>query len=264
MDPASYLNERVAAWGPYFSSAVRSLAVPDTSGIDLIPIGSGVLIWQRGARYVLTAAHVAEAFPGHAVYVGTNTSWIELPHPFYKTNPPRGKDRRSDQLDFAFAPVRDQAAESLDGCHFLDASETSPDEHVIFTPPHRSKYTVFGYPLNRFDMSYPTRTSYPKNIAFTGAIASRDEYKTLGLTVDGHIVIECDQDRVSSKKGVHSGPKLDGVSGGGIFRMPSLETIGNVARPRLAGVVIEHDRRHRLLVATRLGTILAAINTVYS
>lgn len=140
----------------------------------------------------------------------------------------------------------------------------SPDERVIFTAPFRSKYTALGFPLNRFDMSFPTRTSSPKNIAVTAAIASREQYSALALTVDAHIVLDFDQDNVVGPMGIQSSPKLDGISGGGVFRMPALELVGSTAPPLLAGLVIEQHRQQRLLVGVRLGVILAAINSISS
>ena len=233
--------------------------MPNATGIDLIAVGSCVLLWHRGNRYLVTASHVLDIYPGHAIYLGTNTAWVEIPGPFRQTTSSKG---RADAMDFAFAPVSEESASKLDGCHFLTGDQISPDERVIFTPPYRSKYTAFGFPLNRFDMSYPTRTSYPKNIAATATVGSREQYSALGLSVDGHIVLEFDQDAVVGPKGPQSSPKLDGISGGGVFRMPALETVGSAEPPLLAGVIIEQDRKERLLVAVRLGVILAAINSI--
>src|SRR5665213_4409320 len=79
--------------------SVRPLAVPDSTGLELIPAGSAVLIWHRGTRYILSAAHVVELYPECAYYLGTRSTWIELPRPFrVPPVPPGGRD--NDPYDF--------------------------------------------------------------------------------------------------------------------------------------------------------------------
>ena len=259
MDTNEYIRARVASAGSYLASSVRTLAVPINNGMDLEPIGTCVLVWYRGNRFILTAAHVLELYPGHAVYLGTNTAWIEIEGPFRITVPPVG-GREEDPFDLAFKLVSSDLASRLDGCHFLTADQYLIRDEVVYDPPFRNKYLALGFPLNRFDMNYRARISQPKSLAFTGAIAPLTDFRRLKLNPLTHILLEGDLDKVIGESGLQTAPKMVGISGGGMFRMPSVERLGLVDPPLLSGITIEQRSRDRLIVGVRLGVVFRAID----
>jgi hypothetical protein len=258
-DAASYLHDRVKAVGPNLLPSVRTLAVPDQWGLELIPAGSAVLIWYRGHRYILSAAHVVELYPDRSYYIGTDTRWVEIDGPFRVPVAPKG-GREEDHFDFAFRRLTPAFANDLDGCVFLSADRVAIRDDLRFDPPNRSKYLAVGYPLNRFELLRGSRTTVPKNLSFTGALASKEEYLAAKLDPSSHIVTDFDSKRVGGPDGMQSAPSVEGLSGGGMFRFPSIESKGSVALPRLAAITIEHRAESRLMVGVRIDVILAAID----
>lgn len=260
MNAREFIRLRVEAFGRTFLPSVRQLAVPDDYGHTLLPAGSATLLWHRGHRYLITAAHVAELYPDRNLLLGTASAWIEVPHPFrlMKKRDTSGDD---DTIDIAFKRLQPDLADQFDGCHFLTADQIATTDRPVFTPPHRSKYTALGWPLNRFSYSRAARTTTPKNLAHTGAIASPAEYARVRLPIETHVAIEFDKKQVIGPEGVHSAPAITGLSGGGIFRMPALEQPGNLTPPTLAAITTHHRPVERLIVGSRIGPILRSIDT---
>jgi len=249
----------MAVLGLSFLPSIRPLAVPNDFGDELIPAGTAVLIWYRGERYVLSAAHVVELYPNYTYYIGSMRSWIEIPGP-WTVNRPSGGNREGDTIDIAFRHAPNAFAEQLDGCTFLSADQQATTEQVRFNGPYRSKYVAIGYPLNAFKIKRYSKTTVPGNIAYAGGIASPDSYINEKLSATANLVLDSKWDSIVGEKGLQTSPKLEGISGGAIIRLRSIEGLGDLTRPQLAGITIEERRQARLLVGNRLGVYTEAIN----
>jgi hypothetical protein len=250
------INDITYAAGTAVLPSVRQLAVADESGDGIVPAGSAVLVWHKGSRYLLTAAHVALLYPDYAYYLGTATKWVEI-GTFFRV-PAHEKAR--DHFDFAFCRVSDSKASAFDGCEFLTAQQIAAKDVPVFQSPYRSKYLALGYPLNRFKMNRATKTTTPKNLAYTGAIATPEQHRVAGFDPRTHVVMEYTPRAVVGPKGIQKSPKLVGLSGGGLFRLRSLESLHNASPPQLAGITIEQLPEKKLLVGVRLGIVFLAID----
>ena len=259
MTHKSYIDDRVKSLGASLLPSVRPLAVFDDYGDELLPIGSCVLVWHSGSRYLLTAAHVAELYPDRSIHLGTASAWREIAHPFrlFKKRDAKGDD---DTIDIAYKRLDSALADDLDGCHFLTGSQLGTSDRPHFQAPGRSKYTALGWPKNRLNYSRAFRETTPENIAHTGSIASLDEHKSIKVRADTSLAIEFNKKRVVGSQGVQQAPAITGLSGGGMFRMPSLELVGDLAQPTLAAIIIQHRPVERLMLGTRLGPILRGID----
>lgn len=239
--------------------AVRQLAVPDSTGDKLIPAGSAVLIWHRGSRFVLTAAHVVNLYPDCSYYLGTDTSWVDIGRTF--TMPREQRDQ--DFFDFAFHRVDDVTAAKFDGCAFLTADNVITRDEPVFQPPYRSKYFAVGYPLNRFEMDAKRKVTTPKTLMYTGAIATPQQYLAAKRDPRQHIVLDFKSRAVIGPKGVQRSPKLSGLSGGGLFTLPAMQHLGDPRNPQLAGLTIEQVPEQRVLIGIRIEFVHAAIDKSY-
>lgn len=260
MDPAAFLQDRIDSAGRYLLPSVRQLISIDQHN-EPEAVGSCVLLWHGGKRYVLSAAHVMDVFVRKPLFIGTATSWHQIVGDFRATSIPTGKTRADDPLDYAFLPVSDEDAAALDGCHFLTADQVALREEILFAPPYRNKYLALGWPLNRLNFVRRERATEPENLAFTGVIAQQSAYIKHARDARHHILIEYDKKGLIGRGGrPQLPPSFDGLSGGGIFTLPGATHVGDVSPPRLVGVTIEIWRADDLYVGTRIDLISAAIN----
>jgi len=237
---------------------VRPLGVfSDTE--DPEPAGSAVLIWHRGKRYLVTAAHVLDLLPPGKGAIGTMSKWVHMPGPWQATNAPGG-DREKDRFDIAFTEVSEQGASLLDGCEFAQSSMIGEPAEVVHDGHYRSKYVFIGYPLHKFEFRRAAGSTDAPYQPLATPIMSEEEHASLKLSPQTHIACHYNEKKVVSDGGLKRGPKLVGMSGGGVFRFRSLEVPGILALPMLAGVIIEQDRQRDAIIATRIGVIQSAID----
>jgi hypothetical protein len=253
-----FIQDRIKGAGPYVAPSVRPLSVPDDHG-DPLPAGSATLLWHRGRRYLVSAAHVLEAYEDRAYYLGTETGWVEIPGPFHITRPPGGR-RDDDLLDFGFRQIEDSLAPTLGGCRFITADQVATGEKPTFEGIRRSKYLVLGYPHNRFEYAWGRRVTTPGNLAFAGATVPQDRYQALGVSPESHVLLELDPDQVGGPTGIQTAPRLVGMSGGAIFQFPSIQVYGVVALPRLVGITVEQRKQDKLFIGTRIDVVFQGID----
>jgi hypothetical protein len=259
MNARQHIRQTQKMTAKSFMPMVRPLAVPDATETELLPVGSAVLIWHRGSHYIVSAAHVVEMYPECTYYIGTNNHWVEIEGPFHVSAAPNG-NREEDVYDFAFQHVDADFASRLDGCAFLTADQISTDDTLEFTAPFRSKYMALGYPLNQFKLRRGGKTTATPALSYIGAIAPLSDYQRVKLHPATHIVTEFDYKSVVGPAGVQQAPKFEGLSGGGQFRLHSLENPGNITIPKLAAITVEQRRLERLMVGVRIDVILTAID----
>jgi hypothetical protein len=259
VDFRGFINDRIKTAGRYVIPSIRQLILMDRHG-EPGPVGSCVLLWHGGRRYVVSAAHVLDAFVDQPLFIGTATKWHQVIGEFTTTTPPAGKKREHDPHDYGFLEVSEADASQLDGCHFLTADQVARDEQMVFDPPYRSKYMSVGWPRNRLGFNRKERMTEPENIAFTGVIADRAMYVKHDRDPHTHILVEYDRKGMFGFSGDIHPPSLDGMSGGGVFTMPGLQRVGDVSPPRLVGITIELWADHKLYVGTRIDRIYAAVD----
>lgn len=235
MDPDIFVHDYMAKAGRYFLPSVRPLISIDRFN-EPEAIGSCVLVWHRGHKYVLSAAHVLDVFKDRPLFIGTQSKWHQIVGDFHTTTIPTGKTREDDRYDYGFLSIAEDDAVQLDGCQFLTSDQLALGENPEFAPPYRSKYLALGWPRNRLNFIRRERATEPTNLAFSGVIAAEDIYRIHGRDWRHHILIEYDRKEMTTRTGQQQPPSFDGLSGGGIFTLPGLTRIGDVAPPRLVGV----------------------------
>lgn len=253
-----FIQDRIHGAGPYIAPTVRPLSVPDDHG-DPLPAGSATLLWHRGRRYLVSAAHILEAYEDRAYYLGTETGWVEIPRPFHITRAPGGR-RDDDLLDFGFREVDEALAGTLGGCRFLTADQVLTKEKPTFEGVRRSKYLVLGYPHNRFEYAWGRKVTTPRSLAFAGATAPEDRFRALGVRAESLVLMELDPGQVAGATGIQTAPRLVGMSGGGIFQFPSIQAYGVAAPPRLVGITVEQRKQDKLFIGTRIDIVLQGID----
>lgn len=253
------IKEKIERCAEIVARSVRPLGIVK-SGMDPAPVGSAVLIWHRDQRYVVTAAHVADGFSAGEVVLATQSSWLSLEGAWTLTEAP-AKGRDADLLDFAFAPVPADSADLFEGCDFVDASRIGEPSVVEYSGYKRAKYVALGYPLHRFKFRRAANGTETPYQTLGSVILTIAEHADLGVSHESHVACRLDDKSIVSAKGVHTAPKLVGISGGGVFRFRPLEAPGVADTPRLVGVVIEQDKQKNSILATRIEEVTRAIES---
>jgi hypothetical protein len=238
-----------------FTASVRQLFIPaDASGLEVTSLGSVVLVAVEGQRFVLTAGHVAAARPDCAKYVMAENLLVGVVG--FRHHPQASPEREN--FDVALAQLDFDTGDRLvsNGCEFLELyqSDFSPKPGSADGPI----YTALGYP-HSMTKRVGQRALRPRALGFSSGALEPEAYTGLQLSPQIHLAIYCDHEHVRSDKGVHSLKALDGMSGGALLRLPSTRALAEGKRPAFAGIVIEHDRRRRAMIAVRVEGILAAM-----
>jgi hypothetical protein len=260
MNASEYLERLASSASRDILPYTRPLMTRDQHG-DPVPAGSSVLLWNRGQRYLVTAAHVFDSFRQSPLLIGTYSTWYTLGGDFRSTDPPAGRARDEDILDYAFMPISESDASALDGCQFLRGDQILLRETPTFTPPLRSKYLAIGYPLNRFNYSWKTNATAPELGRFIGVIAQRDRFAKHKRLVESHLLLELEAKGVFGRGGtLQKPPKLVGMSGGPILSLPGVTRLGDVTPPQLVGITTEYWAEHDLFVGIRIDVVLGAMD----
>lgn len=254
---AKYFAERKAAALSFLRPSVRPLGVYTAFGDELLPAGSSCLLWHRGRRYIATAEHVVGNHPSQSLYVATNSDWIELPPRFIvaKKNVPKPSRPAP---DFAFQSLPDDVADRLvaGGCRFLEARAVGSGVEFGLALPLQARFMAIGWPQNRFNFSRSQKRTAPEILTYLSTPAAHSKYEFAGLSPGTHLALDFDRKRVVVGIRTQTAPMVEGLSGGGMFRMPSIEQRGSVGLPSLAAITTEHHAAHDLMSGIRIETVL--------
>lgn len=137
---------------------------------------------------------------------------------------------------------------------FLTGSEIDedgqPDETGI-----ASFYYAFGYSGSRTQVKVSPKARHINQQSFqvSTSIVTAAEYSRENLLPSSHILLDFDHKEIVIKRRRATPPRLQGVSGGGIFHLSRSTQQGP-----LVAIATENRRRSRLIVGTRIKHFLIA------
>ena len=213
-------------------------------------IGSCILVRLDSDFFAFTAAHVLRDAEFSELWIpseGKGGTLSPLPWNRAGTSPPG-----ADDLDVGVLILRASALDPFHQRVFLTGAEIDeedqPDDHGS-----ASFYFVLGYSASRTQVRVSCATGGIGQASFhcaTGEVEPA-EYAQENISQSDHVLLDFDHKEVSI--GGQHPPKLQGVSGGGIFRV-SRDTM----RGPLVAVATKNRQRSCLLIGTRLKHFLAA------
>ena len=209
-------------------------------------LGSCVLVRLDSTCYAFTAAHVLRD-------AGSAPLWF----------PPRGKGEKFLRLPQSTGLTLLADCSGLDvGVLILPASTLSAFEHRVFLSGSEidegdqpdetglaSFYYVLGYSGSRTQVkvSPKTRQINQKSFQVSTSIVSAAEYSRENLSQSEHILLDFDHKEIVIKRKLVTPPRLQGVSGGGVFHLST-----STQRGPLVAIATENRRSSRLIVGTRI------------
>lgn len=216
-------------------------------------LASCVLVRVDRNLYAFTAGHVLED-------AGTSVLWAS-PGPMQKLRPlPCSVGYQTPaasavgDLDIGILPLRASVLGDFARCTFLDGldldEEDRPDDRGL-----AASYFVLGYSASRSQARVSHTAHHIDQTSFQLMTypPGPGVYSQEGLPQADHLLLDFDHYDVLVGGKAANPPKLQGVSGGGVFYVKK-------GRPRtpLVAIATRHRRAARLLVGTRLKHFLRA------
>lgn len=249
-----WINNRTEAAKQSFRDAV----LPIYGATDIgqpVHIGSSTLIELNEGFFLVTAAHVIDENKYTTLYLGYR-SLIELEFVAFVSAPP-GSDRNKDHFDCAFAKLSDEQVSELRGAKFI----TEDEIHGSVFPTEKRAFICLGYPNSRNKVSRDNANRVASALgSYLGM--GRAASNLQGKATDAHhILVSHDTKKARDGDGSVLTPyQLRGFSGGAII------DVGNPLcsdLPKLAALLIEKHHREKVILGTRIKTILDAIRVSF-
>lgn len=266
----SLLRERSAQAMRDFRPSVRPLYTLDSGKPNpgLKHAGTCILLNVDGCPILSTAAHILDRRKkGELLAVGGPVGTRPVPivgGVLKATTPPQG-DRALDRVDCGFWKMPDDAVRSLGEVKFLDASRISHNR----APAERRYYMAMGYARsrNKDAIDQSARTIGNLLSRFSGSVVELPALAVeLGGSGAGHMFLRFEK-HAEAEDGTRVNPfDPNGFSGGPLLDLGDFTSEHAYARDRtqpaaLSGMLIEHNRKHRAIIAVKIGPIVSGIKT---
>jgi len=237
-----------------FRDAVRPIyGVTDRGDPD--HIGSAVLLDLPEGRFLLTAAHVIDWNASTTLYLGAD-SFAPLQFEALVTAAPSG-DRDKDHADFAMARLDSDLVSSLSGAKFITEAEISRS----VAPIEGQAYTCLGYPNSKNKVNPYKGTKVRPALGIYSSLGKPASLLSIANDLN-HILVDHDAKFSRDESGAQvNSIALPGFGGGAIIDVGriSAETLDAPLDPKLAALLIEGHTREKVILGTRLTTILEAV-----
>jgi hypothetical protein len=223
-------------------------------------VGSGFLVAYNEHRLLVTAAHVADEATKTPLMVPCGNNILkELATPSVKTVAPQG-DRDLDNIDVAFWPLPTQISAEIEVARlFLPTVLLQPNAPSL--PPRQ--YSFVGYPHTGSKRVYKRPLMRAVAESFNAKCVPSEAYLKIGASPELHIAIEFDHKAAQLGDNVVVPKDRQGMSGGPVFALTDSANIEGIPRVRVVGIAIEHHRHERLLLATKIESLLQLMAGYY-
>jgi hypothetical protein len=224
-------------------------------------VGTCFLVEIDCKRYLITAAHVLDNAKKTSLWVGGIDKLKAIEGDSWSTVPPSG-GREEDHFDFAWLQIDEAFFASLGDVL------TIKEEDIAKRPAsYKGRvYLCLGYPRSKNKKVNPkTNALRPKRASYFSTWQEMtDLYKDLGASGDYHIAISRrsqsrdDEGRIVNSfgpRGLSGGPLIDL---GGMVSMPEIAT-GITNPPKIAGVLIAHDKKHEAILSVKIEIVVESI-----
>lgn len=255
--------ETLTLLGPGFVEDVGRHIVPIFVDKDGAPdsVGTGFLMFIEGQHLLMTAAHVLDAISEQRelyYYAGTKTKRA-IAGEILLSRIPQGKTRKQDVIDTGIVFLEGEGLPPYTeiGKESMDASRLAP----FSTPRAKKKYAFLGFPASKSKVTRPEKNVRSAAYSYLSSSVAPEAYPPLDLSEDSHIVLTFNEKDIVHPDGRRMNfPKPQGISGSPLWELRRPEDGG----PRVAGIMIEHRKRHKVMVAVDIGFALKMLRDHWS
>ena len=248
------LREASEATLARFRDAVRSIYGVTQNG-DPGHIGTALLLLLPEGHFLLTAAHVIDWNAKTTLFLGAD-DFEPLEFEALVTVPP-GDDRSKDHADFVMARLDDALVSKLSGAKFITEAEVS---RSVAKTDGRT-YTCLGYPNSKNKATRHKGTKVRPTLGIYTSLGRPADLLPKVAVDSDHILVDHNAKYSRDELGAKvNSTALPGFSGGAIVDVGriSADTLNTPLDPKLAALLIEAHKTEKVILGTRLTTILNA------
>lgn len=238
---------------------IVQLTVPLFVGVrDREPqlVASGLILEIGTSRFLITATHALRAWPG--ISISASETLVEIQGDgvtIHTEGCEPGSE--SDKLDVSVLRLDRRIAELVAADQVLSIADLDLSASAV----GQDSFLMSGYPerRNRDGLTGDSITVH----AYSLLMHDGDEglYQALGLDTQAHLALPFDPNDTWDVERQVTAPNFQGISGGGLWRVPSGDA-APLRATRLAAIAVEQHRKgpHRHVLATRVRLVLAAVH----
>jgi hypothetical protein len=217
-------------------------------------LGSCILVRWNSRHLLLTAAHVIDANKVASLYIPVQGKLRKLEGSGIITRAPSGL-RERDRFDFSIMDLPQDLLHELGNIRYVE-------QHEVLSAgatPARHAYMAFGYPNSENKPDHALLQIVPRRFSYGGALD-----RVRGASESDHLRMRYDKRSRTLEGDVVASIDPRGVSGGAMFDLGGVLDTSDLspttgARFRLAGLLIERRRREKVIIATRIETVLSVV-----
>jgi hypothetical protein len=218
-------------------------------------IGSCVLVRLDSEFYAFTAAHVIRDAGSARLFAPSEGRGGKL-QPISPCTAHLKSSGGNNDLDVGVLVLSACRLGAFQHHVFLAGAEIDQEDQPDDQDDLRSFYFVLGYSASRTQVkvSRAERRIHQQSFRCSTQPVNAPEYLQEGMAKSDHILLDFDHKEMHVEGRRTYPPKLQGVSGGGIFQISR-----KVMRGPVVAIAIENRRRSRLIVGTRIKHFLALV-----
>jgi len=218
-------------------------------------IGSCVLVRSDSEFYAFTAAHVIRDAGSATLFAPSEGRGGKL-QPLPPCTVHLKSSGGANDLDVAVLALAARHLGAFQHHVFLAGAEIDQEDQPDDQDDVRSFYFVLGYSASRTQVkiSKAERRIHQQSFRFSTQPVDTAEYLQERMSKSDHILLDFDHKEIRVEGRHASPPKLQGVSGGGIFQISR-----KAMRGPLVAIATENRRRSRLILGTRIKHFLAMV-----
>ncbi len=218
-------------------------------------IGSCVLVRSDSEFYAFTAAHVIRDAGSATLFAPSEGRGGKL-QPLPPCTVHLKSSGGANDLDVAVLALAARHLGAFQHHVFLGGAEIDQEDQPDDQDDVRSFYFVLGYSASRTQVkiSKAERRIHQQSFRFSTQPVDAAEYLQERMSKSDHILLDFDHKEIRVEGRRASPPKLQGVSGGGIFQISR-----KAMRGPLVAIATENRRRSRLILGTRIKHFLAIV-----
>jgi hypothetical protein len=248
------LNERAQVFTSEFRNTI--VGVADLDARKRVEYIGTATLFQAGGRYFAASAkHVLDLLATRSLAL-IGHGLVEVTGQYFHSQPLDGKQ---DPFDLAFVEISPNQASQLVGAKFLEVRDCDLAHEAVLTRPAGSKYYAFGYPCKLQKQLPPGEAFEPEPLVVQVLPASPEKYAALPIYPEHHLLFDFDRKEASSLEGPRTAPKLNGMSGCGIWTAPRSPADSPHGQKLVAILIEYHAGSLKAIVATRVSVLLAGI-----
>lgn len=227
-------------------------------------IGSCVAVEINNKSYLITAAHVVDHNGITSLYVSGGKSLVLIESLADVTTAPDG-DREKDKVDFAIIYLSSEMKKKIGDIYYICQEEMMHRD----LGGNEKCCLALGYPNSKNKLNPKNSNSIKETpFVYTSNLKYENElYEKVGADKQHHYLLDyCQKHSKNEANKIVNSIYPKGVSGGGLFYIegminPESYKPGVQCSGKLSGILIEYRKEHKVLIYTKLSTILSALTS---